>query len=713
MNLIIVESPTKARTLTRYLNGEYRVEATMGHIRDLPKSTLGVDVEHEFAPSYLIPKDKQKRVKELTGLAKAADTIILATDPDREGEAIAWHVSEILRQKDSKTKRQKNKKKENLPSESEAGLTVLSSPFQRIVFHEITQSAIKEALAHPRSIDAKLVDAQQARRVLDRLVGYTLSPLLWQKLSRRWLSAGRVQSVAVRLIVEREREIAKFAKEEFWVIDGVFSPSDSGPPARLDSAKHAGEAGNQDIKRDQIIKAQLAAKDGNKYEVVVSFDLFDGKYTTTKTTIVSEQSAKDIVNDLKAPFTISAVDKKEVKRYPFPPFTTSTLQQDAGRKLYFSAKRTMSIAQKLYEEGIITYHRTDSVNLSNKFIDEARAYIKNEFGLQYLPDAPRIYQTKSKVAQEAHEAIRPTDVKIQSSQFREQNEELNKDHIRLYDLIWKRALASQAKEAIFDSTTIRITSGNGYLFETQGSVVKFDGYMVIMGRDNGEVIIPDVTVGDALTLLEMVPSQHFTNPPPRYTEASLVKTLEEKDIGRPSTYAPIISTIVERQYVTKEEKKLVPTELGNIVTDFLVRYFPAIMELPFTAAMEEKLDEIATGAAAWVPVISEFYGPFSLSVEETYKQAEKVKVPVEELSEKCPDCGNTLVLRVGRYGKFIACSTFPNCRYTRQFAEKIDMKCPKCGGDICIKKSRRGKTFYGCSNYPTCTFAAWKKEDIK
>ena len=694
MNLIIVESPTKARTLTRYLNGKYRVEATMGHIRDLPKSTLGVDVEHEFQPSYLIPKDKLKRVKELTGIAKEAESVILATDPDREGEAIAWHVSELLKLKDGKTVRQKGKKKVEVFAKSETNSKPLPSPFQRIVFHEITESAIKGALEHPRSIDLKLVDAQQARRVLDRLVGYKLSPLLWQKLSRRWLSAGRVQSVAVRLIVEREREIAKFAKVEFWVIDGKFSSASSD-------------------KKDSVIVAGLSSKDGNKYEETVTLDLFDGKYTTTKTRITNEQQAKDIIADIKTPFTVSAVEKKEVKRYPLPPFTTSTLQQEAGRKLYFSAKRTMSLAQKLYEEGRITYHRTDSVNLSEKFLGEARSYIEQTFGKEYVPDAPRTYQTKSKVAQEAHEAIRPTDVAETHDKLQISNEELNRDHFRLYDLIWKRALASQAREAVFDSTTIDIQSSNGYMFETQGSVIKFDGYLKILGKDNGEVVLPNVAVGEALALQEAIPQQRFTNPPPRYTEASLVKTLEEKDIGRPSTYAPIISTIQERQYVVKQEKRLVPTELGNSVTDFLIKYFPGIMELPFTAQMEAKLDEIANGTVAWVPVISEFYGPFSLSIDETYKQAEKVKIPVEKLDEACPDCGNPLVLRMGRYGKFVACSTFPKCRYTRQFAEKIDMKCPKCGGDIVIKKSRRGKTFYGCSNYPTCTFAAWKKEDIK
>jgi len=660
MKLIIVESPTKARTLTKFLgNKEYRIEATMGHIRDLPKADLGVDVDHDFAPSYVIPKDRQKRVGELKELAKKAESIILATDPDREGEAIAFHAAEVLK----------------------------SKSHQRIVFHEITLHAIKEAITHPREIDLKLVDAQQARRVLDRLVGYKLSPLLWQKLSRRWLSAGRVQSVAVRLIVEREREIEKFVKEEFWTIEGMFTG----------------------------INASLVSKDGSKYEKTLTFDLFDGKYTTTSSAISNQLSAISIINDLQAPFVVSAVDKKEIRRSPPPPYTTSTLQQDAGRRLGFSAKKIMQLAQKLYEEGIITYHRTDSVNLSEKFLTESRDFIAVTYGKQYLPERPHRYHTKSKLAQEAHEAIRPTDVGMTNEKFPLPNQELNRDHHRLYNLIWTRGTASQAREAIFDSTTIRITSSNGYLFEIQGSVIKFDGYLKILGREaNGEIELPQVTVGATLTLERAIPTQHFTTPPPRYSEAALVKALEEKDIGRPSTYAPIISTIQERLYVEKENKKLIPTDLGVTVTDFLVRYFPDILGLPFTAQMENEFDRIALGAKEWQPVIRDFYTPFAAALEKTYETAEKVNMPVEVLEEKCPDCSNPLVVRTGRYGKFIACSTFPTCKYSRQLVEKIDKKCPRCSADIVVKKSRkRGKTFYGCSNWPKCDFAAWKKEDIK
>ncbi len=661
MKLIIVESPTKARTLTKFLKGKYAVEATMGHIRDLPKAELGVDVEAQFSPRYVIPRDKAKRVSELKSIAAKADEIILATDPDREGEAIAWHIAQII-----------NKK----------------TTFKRIVFHEITEKAIKEALVHAREVDLRLVDAQQARRILDRLVGYKLSPLLWKKLSKRWLSAGRVQSVAVRLIVEREREVERFAKKEYWTIDATFQA------------------------KSESIVAKLTKKQNIAYETTEVFELFDGKYTTKLSTIHTAEAANKIISDFASPYTVTAVDKKEIKRNPQAPYTTSTLQQDAGRKLYFSSKKTMQLAQKLYEEGYITYHRTDSVNLSDQFIDDAQGFITTTYGANYVPDAARKFQTKSKVAQEAHEAIRPTNVS-KTADTLEQSADLNRDHHRLYELIWKRAVASQMKEALFDSTTIDITSGNGYLFELQGSVIVFDGFLKVTGRETDEVVIPQVAVGDVLSLSATQPEQHFSSPPPRYTESTLVKTLEEKDIGRPSTYAPIISTIQDRQYVVKEEKKLVPTELGNNVTDFLVQYFPDIMQLPFTAHLEDELDSIANGEKAWQPVISEFYVPFEKDLTTSYDLAEKVKVPVEEIGESCPSCKSPLVLRTGKFGKFIACSTFPACKYTRQFLEKIDIPCPKCGGAMVVKKSRSGKTFYGCGNYPACNFAAWKKEDIK
>lgn len=676
MKLIIVESPTKARTLARFLGKEYRIEASMGHVRDLPKSALGVDVAHDFAPSYIIPRDKTKQANFLKDAAAKADEVILATDPDREGEAIAFHIAEILN--DQAEKKAKSKKK----------AAAIPVHFQRIAFHEITEGAIKAALDHPRDVDMQLVDAQQARRILDRLVGYTLSPLLWKKLSKRWLSAGRVQSVAVRLIVEREREIQKFDAKEYWTIAGDF----------------------HGLQRESL-QAQLVAKNGVKYEKTLTFNLFDGIYTTTSSSIHDEQSARTIMSDFRAPYVVKAVEKKEVRRNPPAPYTTSTLQQDAGRKLYFSSKKTMQIAQKLYEEGFITYHRTDSVNLSEKFIEEARGYIHDMYGKEYVPLTPRKFKTKSKVAQEAHEAIRPTVVSRKGDMIAQGD--FNRDHVRLYDHIWKRAVASQATEAVFNSTTIDIVSGNGYQFETSGSVIMFDGYLKIIGRDTEEAVIPNVSEGQSLELREAAPTQHTTNPPPRYTEASLVKTLEEKGIGRPSTYAPIMSTIVERQYVNRDEKKLIPTELGFAVTDFLVLYFSTILDLPFTAHMEDDLDAIANGEKQWVPVIAEFYGPFNERIKKAYDEAEKVKLSEEQIDEKCPNCTHDLVIRTGKYGKFVACTNFPECTYTRQYGEKADIKCPKCGFEIVIKKSKRGKKFYGCSNYPTCTFAAWKKEDIK
>ncbi|OGG27089.1 DNA topoisomerase I [Candidatus Gottesmanbacteria bacterium RIFCSPLOWO2_01_FULL_39_12b] len=676
LNLVIVESPTKARTLSKFLGKDYRIEATYGHIRDLPKNKLGVEIKiqkdvYDFIPKYQIIPDRKKRVVELKKLVETAQTIVLATDPDREGEAIAWHILNIL-----KPEKQNSQK----------------ATFSRIVFHEITESAIHEALKNPKSLDLHLVDAQQARRVLDRLVGYKLSPLLWNKLRKRWLSAGRVQSVTVRLIVEREREIEKFKKEEFWRVFGEF----------------------------KALEAELIKKGDKKYEEVVSFDLFDGKYTVTKTSISTEREAQETIADIKSPFVVSAVDKKEVKRLPPPPYTTSKLQQEAGRFLGFSSKRTMMLAQKLYEEGYITYHRTDSVNLSEKFLASAKDYIGKEYGKNYHAGYFRRYTTKSKVAQEAHEAIRPTNLEDAKTHKLKDQTELNKDHVRLYDLIWKRALSSQAAEAVFDSTTITITSSNSYFFEAKGSVIKFDGFLKISGRNSEDKILPNVSAGDKFEGGEFKKEQCFTMPPPRYTEGSLIKTLEEKDIGRPSTYAPIISTIQDRQYIEKmtdesgrRTGKFHPTELGYLVTDFLVKYFSEIVKLPFTAMMEEELDDIANGKRQWQGVLSEFFGPFKTTLDKVYKDVERVEQVVTEVGESCPQCSKPLVYRTGKFGKFIACSNFPQCKYTRNIVEKIDIPCPKCKGDIIVKRTKRGKQFYGCGNYPKCTFAAWKKEEIK
>lgn len=644
-NLVIVESPTKARTLERFLGSDYSVVASMGHIRDLPKSEFGVDIEHGFSPQYVIPRDKRKRVNELKKLAADAKNLWLATDPDREGEAIAWHIENILDGKDKDVR--------------------------RVVFHEITENAIKEAFEHPRDLDLKLVDAQQARRVLDRVVGYKLSPLLWQKV-KRGLSAGRVQSVALRLIVDREREISAFKPVEYWIIE-----------AELESNKR------------QIISNKLIA----------TLIELNGK----KLEIKNEAQAKEHVGNLeKADYKVSKITKKEVRRYPYPPFTTSTLQQAAANRLGMSAKKTMMLAQNLYEHGLITYMRTDSVNLSPVAISAARDYIGKSFGSSYLPKTPRFFKARSKLVQEAHEAIRPTDVRIRGN--------LNKDHIRLYDLIWKRFVACQMNEAILDQTTVDVKA-NDYLLRATGSIIKFDGWLKLEGgrskiedgEEDKEKILPELTEGEMLKLLQLLQGQHFTEPPPRYTEASLIKKLEELGIGRPSTYAPILSTIQERFYVERQERKFIPTALGFAVTDFLVANFSDIMDYKFTAGMEDELDEIAKGKLNWVPTLEKFYGPFEKKLEKTGKIAQRVKVAVEFAGKKCPKCGKELIVRTSRFGKFLACSGFPECKHTESLEQAVNIPCPECGGEIVIRRTKRGKTFYGCKNYPGCKYASWNK----
>ena len=688
MNLVIVESPTKAKTLSSFLGKEYQVEATWGHVRDLPPKKLGIDIENDFKPQYVILSGKKKRVAELKKLAKKAEKIILATDLDREGEAIAYHMAVLLAPPNSRIN--SNKKFELLEN------------YSRIVFHEITKSAIKKALAQPRKIDIKLVDAQQARRILDRLVGYKLSPLLWSKIGRRWLSAGRVQSVTVRLIVEREREREKFEKEEYWRINIKL---------KTKNEKLKTQIKNKKVKeKEEEILAELVAKNEEKYERITTFDLFDGKYKVTKTTIGSKNQAEKIINDFKnSAFEVISLDKKEVRRFPPPAFTTSSLQQDAHSRFGFSSKKTMSLAQKLYEKGLITYHRTDSVFLSAKFLSMAQKFIKKVYGEKYALEKPRMYKTKSKLAQEAHEAIRPTSLakfEIRNSKF---EKDLTRSHFKLYELIFKRAVASQAKEAIVDTTKLGILSDNGYLFEARGSVIKFDGFLKILGRRPEDKILPELKVHQKLRLIESTPSQHFSNPPPRYTEASLIKNLEKSGIGRPSTYAPTVSTILARQYVEKQEKKFVPTVLGKTVNDFLVANFPKIIDIPFTAEVEDDLDEIAKGEKEWAPIIKEFYTPFEALLKKVYKTAKKVKLPVEKTKEKCPECRANLVIRLGRFGKFLACSAFPECRYTAPFLEKTGIFCPECKGELVIKKTKKGKQFYGCSNWPKCKFASWKK----
>lgn len=638
--LIIVESPTKARTLSRFLGDNFRIEASMGHVRDLPKAKLGVDVEKDFEPQYVIPKDKRKTVENLKEISKAASEIILATDPDREGEAIAWHISFLATDKKADAEKLK-----------------------RIVFHEITQEAIDHAMNTPRSIDLQLVDAQQARRILDRLVGYKLSPLLWFKV-KKGLSAGRVQSIAVRLIVEREREIEAFQPDEYWSIDALLSKS------------------------NDKFTASLIEKEGKKID------------------LKKEKDSKAVVEELdKAKYFVKNVNQKESKKSPYPPFTTSTLTQAASNRFGYTAKKTMKLAQDLYEEGYITYHRTDSYNLSQSILDAAKKYIEKNLGKEYLSEGgKRVYKTKSKIAQEAHEAIRPTKLEVDKDQVDQSN-----DHKKLYKLIWDRFIASQLADAIYDQITLDIEADK-YLLRASGSIIKFPGWLKVYGREEGDQVeeknVPLLKVGDQLKLEELIPEQHFTQPPPRYTEASLIKALEEKGIGRPSTYAPIISTILDRNYVEREERKFKPTPLGVATNDFLVKGFPKLIDAAFTAKMEDSLDDIATGEIAWVPVIKEFFGPFEKDLDKAYKN-DRVKVEAEETDELCPD-GHHLVVRYGRFGKFLACEKFPDHKFTKNFEEKIEAVCPDSGDPVVVRRTRKGRPFFGCSAYPKCKWMSWK-----
>lgn len=661
-NLVIVESPTKARTIGRYLGGEYTIKASMGHVMDLPKSTLGVDVEHDFEPQYEVVSNKKKVISELRTAVKSADSIILATDPDREGEAIASHVKDVL---GSELK------------------------FRRIVFHEITKEAIEEALAHPRSIDEHLVDSQTARRVLDRLVGYKLSPLLWQKV-RRGLSAGRVQSVALRLIVEREREIEKFKKEEYWTIIIKLN-------------KETKETNETDGAEFELIEIQ-----GRKIEQSEKVSLYDGDYTFSKTTVTSKEQAEKIVSDIKPKrFVVQDVQSKEMRRSPQPPYTTSTLQQDAARRLGFAGRRTMSIAQKLYEEGFITYHRTDSVSMAISAVSYMRSYVESQFGKKYIPESPRFYAVKQKLAQEAHEAIRPTKVdKLQS--------QIGRDYEKLYELIWKRAVASQMSDALIESTVVLVdTHDTKYRFKANGSVLVFDGFLRVNPQALQDNKLPEFTKGEALSFVDARADEHETQHPPRYNDASLIKSLEEGGIGRPSTYASIVGTIESRGYIERQENRFIPSSVGVAVNDFLVQHFGDIDDIPFTAQMEDDLDNIAQGKRDWVPMIQEFYAPFEKKLETVKEKSQRVTIEVEKTDEKCPQCQSPLVVRTGRFGKFLACSTFPACKFTKQFVEATGLKCPKDGGDVVVKKTRKGRKFFGCSNYPKCDFASWKLEDIK
>ncbi|HHW40328.1 MAG TPA: type I DNA topoisomerase [Syntrophomonadaceae bacterium] len=642
--LVIVESPAKARAISKLLGRKYLVKASMGHIRDLPKSQIGVDIERSFEPKYITIRGKGELIKDLKESAKKADQVLLGPDPDREGEAIAWHLGNIL----------------DIPPDAPC----------RIEFHEITKKALEEAVRQPHRINLNRVDAQQARRVLDRLVGYNLSPLLWRKI-KRGLSAGRVQSVAVRLICDREDEIKNFKPEEYWTLT-----------ARLKA-------------QESLFEANLFRKGGQKVN------------------LANEEDVNKVIEDLKtAEFIVVKINKRDRRRNPLPPFTTSTLQQEASRKLNFPVKKTMLIAQQLYEGldlgeegivGLITYMRTDSTRLSEEAQNSAREYIKNTFGSEYIPEKAPQYKT-GRMAQEAHEAIRPTVTERVPGKVKSL---LTRDQYRLYKLIWDRFIASQMSPAVFEATTVDIEAGP-YLFRATGSVLRFPGFMrVYTETDEEESTLPALVEGEKLVLQELLPKQHFTQPPPRYTEASLVKTLEENGIGRPSTYAPIIATIQSRGYVVKEDKYLYPTELGCIVVDLLKEYFPKIIDTEFTAGMEEKLDQIEEGQTPWQEVVAEFYRPFKQDLEHAESEIGVIEVEDELSEEKCPNCGRNLAIKQGKYGKFLACPGFPECRYTQPYYEDTGIPCPRCGGKIVVRKTRRGKKFYGCINYPECDFTSW------
>ncbi len=694
---MIVESPTKARTISRFLGSDFEVIASMGHIYDLPKSKLGVNTEKDFEPQYELMMDKKKTLDQLKRASKNADRVILATDLDREGEAIASHIADAL------AKNQKSR----LPKPGTGGQAkIKNQKFDRIVFHEITKEAIDEALKNPRDIDRNLVDAQTARRVLDRLVGYKLSPLLWSKV-RRGLSAGRVQSVALRLIVEREREIEKFKKEPYYTI-----------VAKLKSQ-------NSKIKSEEGTDFELVEIEGKRLEETKKLDLYDGEYKFVRTSIDTGSEAKKIEDDLKTKdFIVADVVKKEMRRTPPPPYTTSTLQQDAARRMGLSGKRTMSVAQKLYEEGYITYHRTDSVAIADAARKQMSDYVRSKYGQKYLSEKPRYYKVISKTAQEAHEAIRPTKASVTSEQV---SMALGPQFGKIYEMIWRRTLATMMADAITESTVVMVDAGKGaYTLKANGSVLIFEGFLKINPYALGDKRLPEFVANENLDFVSTLSEAHETLPPPRYNDASIIKTLEEKGIGRPSTYATIISTIESRGYIEREEGRFRPTPVGIAVTDFLVDNFSTVDDIPFTADMEDELDEIANGNKKWVPVIAEFYKPFEVTLAKV-KDAKRVKIETESTGEKCPLCKKgDVVIRSGRFGKFLSCSRFPDCKFTKPFVEETKFMCPKCGGlpatpaasaggrgKIVIKKTKKGRKFYGCSNYPACTFAAWKLEDIK
>ncbi|TSC83983.1 MAG: DNA topoisomerase I [Parcubacteria group bacterium Gr01-1014_13] len=702
--LVIVESPTKAKTISKFLGKNFVVKSSFGHVRDLPKSKLGVDVDNDFEPHYIVSRDKTKVAKELKEAAKKADAVLFATDEDREGEAISWHLANIL--------------------------NIEPNDAKRIVFHEITKTAIMHALDNPRPLDLKMVDAQQARRILDRLVGYELSPFLWRKVARG-LSAGRVQSVAVRLVVEREREIKAFNPEEYWSVEGIF-----------------------ETKSKQTFPAKLYSMKGKKLD---KLDIKDKKQTDK------------ILNDLKnTTYKVENIEEKKTKRLPSPPFITSTLQQEANSQLGFSAKQTMRLAQQLYEGvelgsegsvGLITYMRTDAVNLSEKFLNEAKELIGNDFGKKYQLSAPRVYNNKSKNAQEAHEAVRPTEV-TRTPQSIEAH--LDRNQFRLYDLIWRRAVATQMSPAELNATVIDVASDNGYSFRANGQIIDFDGFLKLFPDKAKENLLPQVAKDENLNCAELKPEQHFTEPPARYSDATLVKALENYGIGRPSTYAPTIGTIEDRGYIERDDKKrLAPKDIAYVVNDLLVEHFPHVVDFQFTADMENDLDEIARGKKKWQPIITSFWHPFKENLDKKEKEIDKKELTEEKSDEICEKCNSAMIVKTGRFGKFLACTNYPECKHTKslnpeeakqqQAVEavnekcdkcqeammlrhgrfgpflgcsaypkcknikgidvKLGLKCPKCKeGDVVQRRSKkRGKPFYGCNRYPECDFAMWEK----
>lgn len=660
--LVIVESPAKARTVGRFLGKEYKVKASIGHVRDLLRSQLSVDVENNFEPKYRVPNEKREVVKELKKAVSKAEEVYLATDLDREGEAIAWHLLEAAEIDDDQAR--------------------------RVVFHEITKEAIEEAFENPRSIDKDLVNAQQARRILDRLVGYNISPILWTKVRSR-LSAGRVQSVALRLVVDREREIEDFSPKEYWTIDGDFLNAEKPPEFR----------------------AGLRKVDGEDPE------------------IPSQSVADGLSSDLReAQFRVGKVKPGSRVRRPAAPFTTSSLQQSASRRLRYSARKTMAIAQQLYEgidldshepTGLITYMRTDSTQVSKSAQAEARKLIRSQFGEEHLPEEPPIYKTRARRAQEAHEAIRPTSVSRIPDSIKGF---LSADQQKLYQLVWRRFVASQMKPAEYDTLSIEAlgtSESHQYLFKVNASTLRFPGYLAVLAdrkpkKPESTISLdrlPALNKDDPLELRGLFPEQHFTQPPARYSDASLIRALEENGIGRPSTYAPILGTLQRRGYVDREQRRLIPTEIGMTVNDLLVDHFPNIVDLGFTARMEQELDEVAEGDREWVEVVREFYEPFKVQLERARELMPEIKAEPEPIDRMCPECGNQLVIRHGRYGKFIGCSNFPECRHTEPWLEKIGVLCPLDGGELVERRTRKGRTFYGCINYPECEFTSWKRPE--